>query len=114
MAADVLAPWVEYAIEAFGVDRCLFASNFPVDGLHGSFDQLYSSYAAVTADLDDQARLGRRRLIFRLAARHGDGRQDHAEQQRQPAPQGENDAAIFEKFHVLGYAAEAREAGDPP
>ena len=41
MAADVLAPWVEYAIEAFGVDRCLFASNFPVDGLHGSFDQLY-------------------------------------------------------------------------
>ena len=56
MAADVLAPWVEYAIEAFGVDRCLFASNFPVDGLHGSFDQLYTAYADITAGLDDDAR----------------------------------------------------------
>lgn len=56
MAADVLAPWVEYAMEAFGVDRCLFASNFPVDGLHGSFDQLYTAYADIIAGLDDDVR----------------------------------------------------------
>ncbi len=56
MAVDALAPWLEHAIEAFGVDRCLFASNFPVDGMHGTFDELYSSYSAVTSGVDDEAR----------------------------------------------------------
>jgi predicted TIM-barrel fold metal-dependent hydrolase len=40
----------------FGVERCFFASNFPVDGMHGTFDQLYTAYAEVTAELDDDAR----------------------------------------------------------
>ena len=52
MAADAFAPWIEFAIETFGVDRCLFASNFPVDGLHGTLDQLWSAYDTVTAGLD--------------------------------------------------------------
>jgi L-fuconolactonase len=56
MAADALAPWLEHAIDAFGVDRCMFASNFPVDGIHGTLDELYSSYSAVTAGLDAGAR----------------------------------------------------------
>ena len=56
MQAAAFAPWVEHAIEVFGVDRCMFASNFPVDGLHGTFDELYSTYAALTAGLDAAAR----------------------------------------------------------
>jgi predicted TIM-barrel fold metal-dependent hydrolase len=56
MRAEVLAPWLEHAIEVFGIDRCLFASNFPVDGIHGTFDELYTTYAEVTAGLDDAAR----------------------------------------------------------
>ncbi len=56
MAVDALRPWLEYAIEAFGVDRCLFASNFPVDAVHGTFDDLYSTFSDVTAGLDDDAR----------------------------------------------------------
>jgi L-fuconolactonase len=56
MDATVLGPWIEYAIEVFGVDRCMFASNFPVDGMHGTFDQLYSSFSAITAGLDDESR----------------------------------------------------------
>jgi predicted TIM-barrel fold metal-dependent hydrolase len=56
MAVDALAPWLEYAIDAFGIDRCMFASNFPVDGLHGSFDELYTAYSAITAGLDADAR----------------------------------------------------------
>ena len=36
----------------FGVDRCMFASNFPVDGMHGTFDELYTTFATVTAGLD--------------------------------------------------------------
>jgi L-fuconolactonase len=56
VAAEVLAPWLEPAIEAFGVDRCMFASNFPVDSMYGTFDQLYGAYATVAAGLDDDER----------------------------------------------------------
>jgi L-fuconolactonase len=56
MDADAFAPWIEFAIEAFGVDRCLFASNFPVDGLHGTLDQLWATYDTVTAGLDPESR----------------------------------------------------------
>jgi L-fuconolactonase len=56
MAVDVQAPWLEYAIDAFGVDRCLFASNFPVDGMHGTLDELYRCYSTIAAGLDADAR----------------------------------------------------------
>jgi predicted TIM-barrel fold metal-dependent hydrolase len=49
MTAAAFAAWIDPAIEAFGVGRCLFASNFPVDGLHGTLDQLWSAYAEVTS-----------------------------------------------------------------
>lgn len=53
MDSGALARWLEPAIEIFGVDRCLFASNFPVDGLHGTLDELWTAYAAVTTGLDE-------------------------------------------------------------
>jgi len=53
---DALAPWLEYALEAFGVDRCMFASNFPVDSVYGTFDELYDTFSAVAAGLDDESR----------------------------------------------------------
>jgi predicted TIM-barrel fold metal-dependent hydrolase len=56
MDAETFAPWVHHAIELFGTHRCMFASNFPVDGMHGSFDDLYSTYDALTADLDEATR----------------------------------------------------------
>ncbi len=56
MTVDALRPWLEYVIDLFGVDRCLFASNFPVDALHGTFDELYSTFATVAAALDDESR----------------------------------------------------------
>jgi predicted TIM-barrel fold metal-dependent hydrolase len=56
MDPAAFAPWIEHAIEVFGVDRCLFASNFPVDGMHGTFDELYTTYATLTADLDEASR----------------------------------------------------------
>jgi predicted TIM-barrel fold metal-dependent hydrolase len=56
MSVDAFAPWLEYAIDAFGVDRCMFASNFPVDAMYGTFDELYTSFSAVTASLDDESR----------------------------------------------------------
>jgi predicted TIM-barrel fold metal-dependent hydrolase len=36
------------AIELFGVERCMFASNFPVDGLCASFDEVYSAFDEIT------------------------------------------------------------------
>lgn len=56
MAADAFAPWIEHAISAFGVDRCLFASNFPVDGMHGTLDELFTAYDTLTAGLDEGSR----------------------------------------------------------
>jgi predicted TIM-barrel fold metal-dependent hydrolase len=56
MTAEAFRPWLEPAIDAFGAGRCLFASNFPVDGLHGSLHQLWSAYAEVTAGLGDEDR----------------------------------------------------------
>jgi L-fuconolactonase len=56
MKVDAFAPWIEPAIEVFGVDRCLFASNFPVDGMHGTLDELFTTYATLTDGLDDDSR----------------------------------------------------------
>jgi predicted TIM-barrel fold metal-dependent hydrolase len=55
MRVDALGPWLTQAIETFGVDRCMFASNFPVDAMHGTFDELYTTFTEVTAGLDDTA-----------------------------------------------------------
>ncbi len=56
MSVGAFAPWLEHAIGVFGVDRCLFASNFPVDSMYGTFDQLYTVFSSVTAGLDERSR----------------------------------------------------------
>jgi predicted TIM-barrel fold metal-dependent hydrolase len=38
-------------IDIFGEDRCMFASNFPVDGLVGSLSTIYSGFAEATEAL---------------------------------------------------------------
>jgi predicted TIM-barrel fold metal-dependent hydrolase len=47
------------AIAIFGVDRSMFASNFPVDGLCGSFQTIYEGFQAAVADFSpaDQRKL---------------------------------------------------------
>jgi predicted TIM-barrel fold metal-dependent hydrolase len=37
-------------IEMFGVERCMFASNFPVDSLCGSFSTIFNGFASITRD----------------------------------------------------------------
>jgi L-fuconolactonase len=56
MQRDAFAPWIEFAIESFGVDRCMFASNFPVDATFGSFDDLYETFSSLTGGLDAASR----------------------------------------------------------
>ncbi len=51
VAPDTLAPWITGAIEAFGPHRCMFGSNFPVDGLHCTLEELFESYATICRGL---------------------------------------------------------------
>ena len=43
----------EYVIECFSIDRCLVASNFPVDKLFGSYDQIFNAYKEVLQHYSD-------------------------------------------------------------
>jgi predicted TIM-barrel fold metal-dependent hydrolase len=52
-SAEKNAPIVRDAIRIFGADRCMFASNFPVDGLVGSFDTIFSGFKAIVAELPE-------------------------------------------------------------
>lgn len=38
------------AIDAFGADRAMFASNFPVDSLCASFDTIFSGFRTIVSD----------------------------------------------------------------
>ena len=40
--------FVEKTIEIFGIERCMFASNFPVDKLFNSFDTYWNSFKEIT------------------------------------------------------------------
>jgi len=63
-------PVVRDAISMFGTNRCMFASNFPVDGLLADFHTIFSGFMAMTADMseDDRQRLfyDNARQIYRL------------------------------------------------
>ena len=37
------------AIDIFGVERCMFASNFPVDGLRVSYERMFADFKRMTA-----------------------------------------------------------------
>lgn len=52
-------PWIHECLEAFGVDRCVFATNWPVDRLYSSYTDLVDAYAALVAELrqDEQVAL---------------------------------------------------------
>lgn len=49
-------PIIRDAISIFGVDRSIFASNFPVDGLVGDFDTIFSGFLAATSDMTEADR----------------------------------------------------------
>jgi predicted TIM-barrel fold metal-dependent hydrolase len=51
-----ISPWVESLIEHFSPARCMFASNFPVDKLYGSYTRLWSAFDAITAGYSSNER----------------------------------------------------------
>lgn len=53
---ESLRPYVLETIDAFGADRAMFASNFPVDRLFATYGDLWRAYAAIVADASDDER----------------------------------------------------------
>ena len=46
---DTVRSYVLTAIDLFGPDRCMFASDFPTDALFGGLDETLDAYAAIIA-----------------------------------------------------------------
>jgi predicted TIM-barrel fold metal-dependent hydrolase len=51
-----IKPFVRDAIEIFGTERAMFASNFPVDRVWGSYDKVFAAFDALTSDLSEAER----------------------------------------------------------
>ncbi len=63
---DSLRPWVLACVDAFGAERCFFATNWPVDRLFSSYDAVVAAYYEITAQFSLSEREG---LFFRNAER---------------------------------------------
>ena len=50
---ESIRPYVLGCIEAFGVERCIFATNWPVDSLFSSYDALIDAYTEIVADFSE-------------------------------------------------------------
>ncbi len=62
---DDLRPYVEIAVELFGVERCMFGSDWPVCQLAGSYRQVLDSLQACLSGLSDSER---QQIMGRTAA----------------------------------------------
>ncbi|HEY1608830.1 MAG TPA: amidohydrolase family protein [Paraburkholderia sp.] len=56
---------VRTTLDLFGIERCMFASNFPVDSLCATFDEIYDGFLDIVADLS----LAEQRRLFHDNAR---------------------------------------------
>jgi predicted TIM-barrel fold metal-dependent hydrolase len=64
--AELQRPVVRDAIAIFGAERAMFASNYPVDSLMATFDEIYNSFLEITRDLPEAVR---RRIFHDNAVR---------------------------------------------
>ena len=53
---DSIRPYVLHCIETFGVERSLFATNWPVDSLWSDYDTIVSAYDEITRDFTENER----------------------------------------------------------
>lgn len=73
---DLVAAWkgpIEYVIESFGVQRCMFESNFPVDRQSTNYVILWNAFKKMTADATPSERAalfeGTARRVYQIADR---------------------------------------------
>lgn len=65
LAVEELRPYVESCLDLFGVERCFFGSNFPVDGVGGTYAEQLAAYQEITDPLSE----AERRALFSGNAR---------------------------------------------
>ncbi|MCB1497632.1 MAG: amidohydrolase family protein [Bauldia sp.] len=67
---ESIRPYVLGSIEAFGVDRVVFGTNWPVDRMFSSYPDVINAYAAIISGFprDDQVKMfsGNAERIFRI------------------------------------------------
>jgi predicted TIM-barrel fold metal-dependent hydrolase len=67
---DSIRPWFEHCLEAFGVERCVLGTNWPVDKMFSPYDTVVDAYAQIVAPLsrDEQIALfsANAERVFRL------------------------------------------------
>lgn len=67
---DSIRPWILESIEAFGVDRCMFGTNWPVDRLFSSYTDVVGAYHEIVADFADDEKkklfAGNARTYYRM------------------------------------------------
>ena len=61
---ESIRPYVLEAIDAFGTDRAMFASNFPVDRLFGTYERLWQAFATIVGDMSEDEKAA----LFRTSA----------------------------------------------
>ena len=54
--AEAMAPYYLWCIEQFGVDRCMFESNFPVDKISYSYTVIWNAFKRVCRDFSPEDR----------------------------------------------------------
>jgi predicted TIM-barrel fold metal-dependent hydrolase len=65
---DSLRPWVLHCIHAFGVDRVMFGTNWPVDILYRTYLEQVDAYRMIIAEAG-LSRQDQERLLYRNAER---------------------------------------------
>jgi predicted TIM-barrel fold metal-dependent hydrolase len=69
-ATERFRRYFDHCLDIFGADRCMFGSNFPVDGLYGSYAELRLSFVTLTQSLssDEQAKIygGTAERVYRV------------------------------------------------
>ncbi len=50
---DSIRPYVVHCIETFGADRCLFATNWPVDSIWSTYDAVVDAYREIISGFGD-------------------------------------------------------------
>ncbi|HVA41097.1 MAG TPA: amidohydrolase family protein [Candidatus Binataceae bacterium] len=53
---ELIRPYVLDAIETFGVDRCMFASNFPTDSQFSTMHAIWDAFLSITRGCSDAER----------------------------------------------------------
>jgi predicted TIM-barrel fold metal-dependent hydrolase len=52
--AESIRPFILDIIQIFGVDRCMFASNFPVEKVVGSYQDWYTAFKQIVASFTQE------------------------------------------------------------